>query len=103
MSGNGGSTKKPFDLDAAAAARREAEGDGFVFTFKGTMFDCLPAKEWPVAISGMLTGNDLVGALTAILGSEQGELFLAGNPTMGDVETLMTQIAQHSGVDDLGE
>jgi hypothetical protein len=105
MSGNGGTTtkKKPFDLDAAAAARREAEGEGFTFVFKGATFTCLPSKEWPISVSGRLTSGDLIGALSAILGPDQAEVFLAGEPTMGDVETLMTEIASNSGVETLGE
>jgi hypothetical protein len=104
MSGNGGTTsKKPFDLDAAAAARREANGDGFQFSFKGATFICLPPKEWPISVTAMLSDGDLIGALTGILGSDQAEVFLAGQPTMGDVETLMTKVATFAGVDDLGE
>ena len=99
MTRNGG---KPFDLDAASAARREAEGVGFSFMWQGTDFVCQPAKEWPISVSGSLTNGDLVAALSAILG-DQAEAFLAGNPTMGDVETLMTEIAKFSGVDGLGE
>ena len=104
MTANGGTTKsKPFDLDAAAAARREAEGAGFTFIFKGDTYACLPAKEWPIAVSGLLSEGNLIGALTEILGPEQGEKFLAGKPTMGDIEDLMTHIAKFSGTDDAGE
>lgn len=104
MSQNGGTTtKKPFDLDAAAAARREATGEGFTFSFKGATFVCLPPKEWPITVTAMLSDGDLIGALTGILGDDQAEVFLAGKPTMGDVETLMTQVAQSAGVDGLGE
>lgn len=106
MSANGGTTTKkdkPFDLDAVAAARREAAGEGFTFTFKGATFACLPAKEWPITVSALLTKGDLIGALTDIMGADQAEVFLAGKPTMGDVETLMTQIAEFQGVDGLGE
>jgi hypothetical protein len=105
MTANGGTTtkKKPFDLDAAAAARREAAGAGFTFTFKGAEFSCLSPKEWPITVTAMLSEGDLIGALIGILGDTQGEVFLAGKPTMGDVETLMTQVAQSAGVDDLGE
>ena len=104
MTANGGTTtKKPFDLDAAAAAAREAAGEGFQFTFRKQSYNCLPAKLWPITVSGLLTRGDLVGALMDILGPEQGEKFLAAKPTMGEVEALMTAIAEFSGVGGLGE
>ena len=96
-------TKKPFDLDAAGAARREAAGEGFSFSFKGATFTCLPSTEWPITVSLALTKGDLITALSDVLGEEQAEVFLAGKPTMGDVETLMTQIAEHGGAGDVGE
>jgi hypothetical protein len=104
MTANGGNTRnKVFDLDAARAARREAEGEGFRFVWNGVDFVCAPAKEWPIAVNGALSNGDIEGALLGILGDEQGPVFLAGKPTMGDVETLMTEIAKYSGVDGLGE
>jgi len=96
-------TKKPFDLDAAGDARREAAGEGFAFSFKGTTFTCLPSTEWPITVSVLLTQGDLIGALSDVLGPEQAEVFLAGKPTMGDVETLMTRIAEFAGAGDAGE
>lgn len=96
-------TKKPFDLDAAAAARREAAGEGFVFTFKDTTFTCLPPSEWPITVSLALSKGDLITALSDVLGQEQADVFLAGKPTMGDVEALMTQIADNAGAGDVGE
>ncbi len=104
MTATGGNAKqKPFDLDAIGAARREAEGQGFVFSFTGETFTCLPSKEWPLSVSTRLTEGDLVGALNGILGVDQAEVFLAGNPTMGDVEALMTAVAKDAGVGGLGE
>lgn len=104
MSGNGGNTKtEVFDLDAARASRREAEGEGFRFKWNNVEFTCLPAKEWPIAVNSALSAGDIESALLGILGEDQGEVFLAGKPTMGDIETLMTQVAKFSGVDGLGE
>lgn len=92
-----------FDLDAAAAARREAAGEPFRFVFHGQEFTCLPAKEWPIQVSEMLT-QDMVEAVRLILGAgEQADAFLALNPTMGDVESLMTAIAEFSGFQNAGE
>lgn len=85
-----------FDLDAAAASRREAAGEPFRFVFGGQEFTCLPAKEWPVAVTALLT-SDLVGAVKAILGPEQADDFMAMNPTFGDIEDLMTALSAYSG------
>jgi hypothetical protein len=92
-----------FDLDAASAARREAAGEGFKFTWHGEEFSCLSAKEWPITVMADMSKGDLVAGLYGILGDEQGEKFLAGNPTNGDLEDLMTAVAQFSGVNTLGE
>lgn len=91
-----------FDLDAASAARREAAGEPFRFVWKGQEFTCLPAKEWPIAVTEKLT-SDLPGAVALIIGEDQSAAFLAGNPTMGDIEDLMTALAKFSGIGDLGE
>ena len=86
-----------FDLDAAAAARREAAGEPFTFTWHGDEFACLPAKEWPITVAAMLT-TDMPEAVRLILGGgDQADAFMAHNPTMGDIEDLMTALAEYSG------
>jgi hypothetical protein len=95
--------KAAFDLDAAAAARREAAGEPFTFTYGGQKFTCLPAKEWPIAVAGML-GTDMPEAVKLILGGgKQADLFMSLNPTLGDVEDLLSALSQWSGIGDLGE
>lgn len=96
-------TAVAFDLDAANAARREVEGERFTFTWKGREWSCAAAKEWPIATASRLAAGDLTGALVLILGDEEGEAFLATNPTMGDVEALMDALAGFSGVQSSGE
>ena len=92
----------PFDLDAARAARREAAGKGFAFTWQGGEYVCLSAKEWPVTVLSKLAEGKVVEALQQILGDEQSEKFMAGEPTSGDVEDLITALSQYSGIGDSG-
>lgn len=92
-----------FDLDAAAAARREAAGEPFTFTYREQEFTCLPAKEWPITVTALL-GTNMPEAVRLILGGgEQAEEFMALNPTLGDVESLLAALAEWSGIGDLGE
>lgn len=92
-----------FDLDAANAARREAEGEPFTFTWQGTEWSCAPAKEWPIATASRLSAGDLPGALLLIMGDDEGQAFLDTKPSMGDVEALMDALAKFSGVNNSGE
>lgn len=95
--------KAAFDLDAAAAARREAAGEPFTFTFHGKTFKCLPAREWPIQVTAML-GTDMPEAVRLILGGgADGDAFMALNPTMGDIEDLLGALAEWSGMSNLGE
>jgi hypothetical protein len=95
--------KAAFDLDAAAATRREAAGEPFTFTYGGHQFKCLPAKEWPITVAALL-GTDMPEAIRLILGGgERGDQFMALNPTLGDVEDLLTALSAWSGIGDLGE
>lgn len=92
-----------FDLDAAAAARREAAGEPFTFTWKGQEFKCLPAKEWPIQVTALLA-TDMPEALRLILGGgKQADKFIALNPTVGEVEDLLSALAEWSGIGGLGE
>ena len=53
----------PFDLDAARAARREAQGVGFKFMWGKKAYECPPAKEWPMAVTGLLSEGKLMEAV----------------------------------------
>lgn len=95
--------KAAFDLDAAAAARREAAGEPFTFTWHGSEYTCLPAKEWPITVAAML-GTDMPEAVRLILGGgEDADAFLATNPSLGDIEALMTALSEFTGTGSLGE
>ena len=95
--------KAAFDLDAAAAARREAAGEPFTFTFHGSKFTCLPAREWPITVTTKLA-EDMPGAVRLILGGgPEADDFMSLNPTMGDIEDLLAALASYSGLGDLGE
>lgn len=90
-----------FDLDAVSAARREAAGVGFTFVWHGEEYECLPAKEWPITVTSALATGDLVGGITEILGAD-GQRFIDTKPTAGDVEALLTALAEFSGVESTG-
>jgi hypothetical protein len=90
----------PFDLDAARAARREAQGVGFKFMWGKKAYECPPAKEWPMAVTGLLSEGKLMEAVEGILGPKQFATFMKGNPSMGDLEDLMSALAKFSGVGD---
>ena len=90
----------PFDLDAARAARREAAGEGFRFKWGKKVYECPPAKEWPMTVTALLSEGELNGALESILGSKQYESFMKNEPSMGDVEDLMGALAKFSGIGD---
>jgi hypothetical protein len=94
--------KATFDLDAARAARREAETETFTFKWDGAVYSCLPAKEWPITVTARLAEGDLVSAIQLILG-EDAEAFLATNPSVGDVESLMDALATFAGFNNAGE
>ena len=87
-------------MDAARAARREAQGDGFKFKWGGKAYECPPAREWPMTVTGLLSEGKLADALEEILGSKQYATFMAKSPSMGDVEDLMGALAKFSGVGD---
>jgi len=86
-----------FDADAARAARAEAMGDPFRFRWDGQEFTALPAKEWPLTVTSSLAEGKLVDALRLILGDDF-PAYMAGSPTMGDVEALMAAMANRQGL-----
>ena len=88
----------PFDLDAARAARREASGEGFKFKWGKKAYECPPAKEWPMTVTGLLSEGNLLDAMEQILGPKQFTAFMKNEPSMGDLEDLMSALAKFSGV-----
>jgi hypothetical protein len=91
-----------FDLDAAAAARREAAGEPFRFTWHGEEYAMLPAVEWPVTVAERMSKGEMVEAVRLLLGDD-ADRFLATDPTMGDIKDLMEAVAAYSGLGSLGE
>lgn len=90
-----------FDMDAARAARAEAVGDPFPFTFGGQAFTIPSPKEWPIEATGSLAVGDVVAAMRLLLG-EQYEAFTLHKPTLADVEDLLGAVAKWQGIS-LGE
>lgn len=91
-----------FDLDAAAAARREAAGEPFRFVWQGEEYAMLPATEWPVTISDRMAKGEMTDAVRLLLAAD-ADRFLATDPTMGDIKDLMEAVAKFSGLGSLGE
>lgn len=86
-----------FDADAARAARREAAGESFTFTFDGAEFTLPPPREWHIGVVSLLGDGDITGALRLLLGDEY-DRFLLGAPTLADFESIMNAVAVWSGV-----
>lgn len=91
-----------FDADAARAARLEALGEPFRFTFGGQEFTLPGPKEWPIEAVTRLSEGDLTGALVGLLGADQYRNFALYKPTVGDVEGIMGAVAAWQGIS-LGE
>lgn len=92
-------TPEDLDVDAAKAARREAQGKNPIFTFGGETFT-LPI-ELPFSI--MLEVEELGDAppslvLRGLLEEEQWEKFKALKPTMDDIEVLFKWIDEVYGM-----
>lgn len=104
--------KKPvpvtdFNLDkdkAARAAKTEAAGADFRFTFGGEAWSIPPAETWPLEVSDLLPDGKLAGALRLLMGDEQYARFAAikPSPTFGDLTALFTALGEWSGLT-LGE
>lgn len=87
------------DLDAARAARAEAQQDKPVITFGGKEFT-LPA-ELPWEVAEAAASGDGVAALKSIellLGDQWGE-FKKLNPTLADVMLVVEAIGRFYGTD----
>lgn len=90
----------PFDLDAARAARRETAGEGFKFKWANKEYECPPAREWPMTVTGLFSEGKLTDALEEILGEKQFTTFMKNKPSVGDLEDLMGALAKFSGIGD---
>lgn len=90
-----------FDADAARAARLEAEGPSFAFTFNGDPFTLPPAKMWPLTVVGLLSEGNIAKAMEDLLG-DQWPAFVAGRPTLADVEAIFAAVSEWQGTT-LGE
>lgn len=86
-----------FDLDAARAARREAVGASFPFTFGGTAFTLPPAKEWPVEATDMLAVGQIGPALKLLMG-DQWSVFSSLGATVGDLTDLFKALSAWQGL-----
>lgn len=87
---------EPFDLDAAAALRAEATGEGPQFTFRGVSFTMIPLGEMDWSLLELLDANMRQG-LTALLGG-QADKFWELKPTVIEVMTLREEmIARYGG------
>lgn len=90
------------DLDAAAAARREANGEAPVVVFAGNEYT-LPV-EVPFEASRRLAAeaeDDYVKAafdfIGALMGAEAFERFMAAGPSTDDVKELMRGLSKSYG------
>ena len=87
-----------FDLDAAAAAKREALGEGLTFTWRGEEYTVPPPGAWDFEVQARLSGGYPVPAMTLILGEEQAARYWATRPSITDVTALMEAVSSQSGL-----
>lgn len=88
-----------FDASAAAAARRETQGEPFQFSWDGDKYQMDSPKEWPVEATDALA-EGLLGDAFDLLVRPRRPKGLA----VADVEAIMTECARHFGLgDDAGE
>lgn len=88
------------DLDAARAARLEAEGDPKTFVFGGREFT-LPV-ECPVEVGDLWVKKEVLDGFRVLLG-DQAEAFVALRPTNQDLDVLLPAIVKAYGFKDAGE
>jgi hypothetical protein len=84
------------DLDAARAARAEADGEAREFVLGGEVF-ALPA-EIPWETSERFTAGDVMGGLVILLGPEQSERLRSVGPSVQDIEALAGAIGELYGI-----
>jgi hypothetical protein len=88
-----------FDLDAAVeAAKAEAGGEPFVFTWKGTTYEVPTATEWPMEALTALADGNLPVAMGALLGEEAYGDMIRGGITVGGMNTLFDAIGKAAGM-----
>lgn len=83
-----------YDLDAGRAARAEAKGEPFTFSFGGQEYEIASPRQWPIEATEAMSTGALTTALRLLLGEEQYATFMVNKPTIGDVEDLMTAVAK---------
>lgn len=102
------------DLDAARAARREANAEVPVLVLNGQEH-ALPA-ELPFEVAELLSGldpesvktdpaaaADRVGRILEAMLGDAHEAFLASKPSIDDILALVDGLAEAYGLEDLGE
>ncbi len=96
--------RRPFDLDAATkAAKAEATGEVFEFTFRGESFAVQRLDDWPLQAQAALATGELGTAMRMLL-TEPGrwDVLLATRPTLGDLRVLFEAVGEWAGVGGLG-
>ena len=94
-SSNGGGPSRVIDLDAARAARAEADEQAVTLRFKGEDFD-LPV-EMPADFALLANEDRLRDAISALLGDQATRFFELG-PSLPDIEVLAEQATVVYGV-----
>lgn len=87
------------DLDAARAARAEAQGEPHTVVFGGQEY-ALPA-EIPAEFGFLLVEGNLPEAISSVLGESAGE-FWAQKPSINDLEVFSEDMARLYGFEDAG-
>lgn len=91
-----------YDATAAAAARREALGERFTFSWHGGEFTIDPPDEWPAEAVEVLGEGKAHAALMLIIDSSgDGQAAaLRKKPRLrqGDVEGLLDALAEFYGI-----
>lgn len=87
-----------YDADAARAARAEAAGEPFQFTFGGALWSLPTPKEWPIEVTGSLAQGDLPAAMRELMGADIYAEFAKHKPTLADVEGIFGAVAKWQGI-----
>lgn len=93
-----------FDLDAARAARDEADETPFDFTLGGEKFTLPPQRQWSAkAAFAMSRGRqeDFADAMQELIGEDQLNRLLDAGLQLGDIEILFDEIARRGSGTDL--
>lgn len=103
MTAGNGSRRAPLDLDAARAARAEAEGETFPFTFCGEEYAVRPTMTWPLESQNRLAEGDLIRAVPDLLvgGEESYRALCEAGATVGDLTALFQEVGVWAGMEGL--